>query len=214
MSEFIKGVKESDHSLDGSQLRVLIIHARWNATVVDALVAGTRESLIQRYNVKAENIEQRDVPGAYELPFAAQRLITQSQQQSSDLIANMTDTMNSLMDDIMVSPSPSGQSGDKEGGASTAKAGKAGGPFDAVVCIGVLIKGATQHFEYISDSVSQGLMRVGLETGVPVIFGVLTCLTEEQALERAGLRSDKDKPGHNHGIDWGAAAVEMAMLKL
>ncbi|KAJ1956562.1 lumazine synthase [Dispira parvispora] len=212
MSEFTKGVKQSDQALDGSNLRVLIIHARWNATVVDALVAGTRESLIERYNVKAENIEQRDVPGAYELPFAAQRLISQSQQQSSNLIANVTDTMNSLMDDIM--ESPSGQSGNKEGEASSAKVGKAGGPFDAVVCIGVLIKGATQHFEYISDSVSQGLMRVGLETGVPVIFGVLTCLTEEQALERAGLGPDKNNPGHNHGKDWGAAAVEMAMLKL
>jgi len=55
-------------------------------------------------------------------------------------------------------------------------------PFDAVIAIGVLIKGATMHFEYISESVSQALMRVQLDTGVPVIFGVLTALTEEQAL--------------------------------
>jgi 6,7-dimethyl-8-ribityllumazine synthase len=81
-------------------------------------------------------------------------------------------------------------------------------PFDAVVAIGVLIKGATMHFEYIAESVSQALMRVQLDTGVPVIFGVLTALTEEQALERAGI--GRVKVGHNHGEDWGSAAVEMA----
>jgi 6,7-dimethyl-8-ribityllumazine synthase len=61
------------------------------------------------------------------------------------------------------------------------------------------------HFEYISDAVSHALMRVQLDTGVPVIFGVLTALTDEQALERAGLTPT----GHNHGEDWGLAAVEM-----
>ena len=82
-------------------------------------------------------------------------------------------------------------------------------PFDAVIAIGVLIKGATMHFEYISQSVSQALMRVQLDTGVPVIFGVLTALTEEQALERAGIGRGANK-GHNHGEDWGSAAIEMA----
>jgi 6,7-dimethyl-8-ribityllumazine synthase len=79
-------------------------------------------------------------------------------------------------------------------------------PFDAVIAIGVLIKGETMHFEYICESVSHAIMRVGLDTGVPVIFGVLTALTEQQALDRAGLGSKK----HNHGEDWGTAAVEMA----
>lgn len=61
------------------------------------------------------------------------------------------------------------------------------------------------HFEYIAGSVSDGLQRVALDTGVPVIFGVLTVLTDEQAKARAGLI-----PGsHNHGEDWGLAAVEM-----
>jgi 6,7-dimethyl-8-ribityllumazine synthase len=82
-------------------------------------------------------------------------------------------------------------------------------PFDAVIAIGVLIKGATMHFEYISESVSQALMRVQLDTSVPVIFGVLTALTEEQALERAGIGRPGNE-GHNHGEDWGCAAVEMA----
>ena len=81
-------------------------------------------------------------------------------------------------------------------------------PFDAVIAIGVLIKGATMHFEYISESVSHALMKVQLDTGVPVIFGVLTALTDEQALERAGIGGGANK-GHNHGEDWGLAAIEM-----
>ena len=63
------------------------------------------------------------------------------------------------------------------------------------------------HFEYIAGSVSQGLMRVSLDTGVPVIFGVLTLLNDEQALARAGIAEG----GHNHGEDWGLAAVEMGV---
>ena len=66
------------------------------------------------------------------------------------------------------------------------------------------------HFEYISDAVSHGLMRVQLDTGVPVVFGVLTALAESQALERAGIGKGANK-GHNHGEDWGLAAVEMAI---
>jgi len=86
------------------------------------------------------------------------------------------------------------------------------GPFNAVIAIGVLIKGSTMHFEYICDAVSHGLMRVGLDTGVPVIFGVLTCLTEEQALERAGVAvQGREGKEHNHASDWGKAAVEMSV---
>ena len=79
-------------------------------------------------------------------------------------------------------------------------------PFDAVIAIGVLIKGETMHFEYIADAVSNGLMRIGLDTGVPVIFGLLTVLHEKQAMARAGM---VDGEIHNHAIDWGSAAVEM-----
>ena len=81
-------------------------------------------------------------------------------------------------------------------------------PFDAVIAIGVLIKGATMHFEYICDSVSHALMRLQMDSGIPVIYGVLTALTEDQALERAGIGRGESK-GHNHGEDWGYAAVEM-----
>jgi 6,7-dimethyl-8-ribityllumazine synthase len=83
------------------------------------------------------------------------------------------------------------------------------GPFDAIIAIGVLIKGETMHFEYIAGSVSDGLMRVSLDTGIPVIFGVLTVLNDEQAKARAGII-----PGsHNHGEDWGLAAVEMGVKR-
>lgn len=81
--------------------------------------------------------------------------------------------------------------------------------FDAVIAIGVLIKGETMHFEYIADAVSHGLMRVQLEKEVPVTFGVLTVLTEEQAMARAGMSPG----GHNHGEDWGFAAVEMGLKR-
>ncbi|KAH1383418.1 hypothetical protein KXV52_000997, partial [Aspergillus fumigatus] len=91
--------------------------------------------------------------------------------------------------------------------SKTSPTSTAAKPFDAIIAIGVLIKGETMHFEYIADAVSHGLMRVQLDTGVPVIFGVLTVLTEEQGLERAGLGK---KGMHNHGEDWGKAAVELA----
>lgn len=82
-------------------------------------------------------------------------------------------------------------------------------PFDAIIAIGVLIKGETMHFEYIADSVSHGLMRVQLDAGVPLIFGLLTVLDEGQAKARAGITSGS----HNHGEDWGLAAVELGVKR-
>jgi 6,7-dimethyl-8-ribityllumazine synthase len=70
------------------------------------------------------------------------------------------------------------------------------GTVDAVVCVGCLIKGDTQHFEYIAGAVSSGLMNVGLQTSVPVVFGVLTVNNEQQALDRAFGEN-------NHGLSWG-----------
>lgn len=86
--------------------------------------------------------------------------------------------------------------------------------FDAAISIGVLIKGSTMHFEYIAEAVSHGLMRIGLDCSVPVIFGVLTCLNESQALERAGInQGGSGSHAHNHGLDWATTAIEMAQLK-
>jgi 6,7-dimethyl-8-ribityllumazine synthase len=78
--------------------------------------------------------------------------------------------------------------------------------FDAIICLGAIIRGATPHFEYISAEVSKGIASVGLETGVPVIFGVLTTDTIEQAIERAGTKSG------NKGADAALTAIEMVDL--
>ncbi len=80
------------------------------------------------------------------------------------------------------------------------------GTVDAVICAGVLIKGDTLHFEYICDAVSKGIMNVGIQTNLPMIFGVLTCLDEEQVKKRS-------TGDNNHGYDWGKTAVEMALLR-
>jgi 6,7-dimethyl-8-ribityllumazine synthase len=78
--------------------------------------------------------------------------------------------------------------------------------FDAIICLGAIIRGATPHFEYISAEVSKGIASVGLETGVPVIFGVLTTDTIEQAIERAGTKSG------NKGADAAMTAIEVVDL--
>ena len=80
------------------------------------------------------------------------------------------------------------------------------GRFDAVVCLGCVIRGATAHFEYIASSVAHGLQSASGETGVPMTFGVLTTDTWEQAEERSGRGRD------NKGFEAAAAAIEMAQL--
>lgn len=80
------------------------------------------------------------------------------------------------------------------------------GWFDAIICLGSVIRGETAHFDYICAETSRGIARVALDTGVPVIFGVLTTHTVEQALDRAG------PPDRNRGIHAAQAAMEMATL--
>mmetsp|Transcript_16492 Transcript_16492/g.40623 ORF Transcript_16492/g.40623 Transcript_16492/m.40623 type:complete len:175 (-) Transcript_16492:168-692(-) len=158
--KFKKGVEFSAASLDGKDLRIGIVKARWNAKITNSLVDGCKKSLTE---AKVKDIVVIEVAGSFELPFAAKKMI---------------DT----------------------------------GKFAAVICIGCLIKGETMHFEYICESVSRGIMDLGLKSGIPVIFGVLTCLNETQALVRAGLENETGKM-HNHGKDWGFTAVEMACLE-
>jgi 6,7-dimethyl-8-ribityllumazine synthase len=68
--------------------------------------------------------------------------------------------------------------------------------FDAVIALGVIIRGGTPHFEYVSAAATDGLSRVALDTGVPIGFGLLTCDTEQQALDRAGLEVSQEDKGH------------------
>lgn len=159
----VKGLGEVDQKYDGSNLRIGILHARWNSTIISALVDGAVERL-KSFGVKEKNIIVESIPGSFELPYGTKLLVEKHK--------------------------------------------KLGQPLDAVIPIGVLIKGSTMHFEYICDSVTHQLMRLNFELGLPVIFGVLTCITEEQAEARAGLIEGKM---HNHGEDWGAAAVEMSL---
>jgi 6,7-dimethyl-8-ribityllumazine synthase len=123
-------------------------------------VARANQAGVRGCKVTEENIFIKEVPGAYELPYAA-KLLAMS------------------------------------------------GTVDAIICCGVLIKGDTLHFEYISSAVTSGIMNVNLATMTPVIYGVLNCLDEEQVKKRS---SDLDG-GHNHGVDWGKTAVEMAILR-
>ena len=80
------------------------------------------------------------------------------------------------------------------------------GRFDAVVCLGAVIRGSTPHFDYVSAEVSKGVASVSMDSGIPVTFGVLTTDTLEQAIERAGSKAG------NKGFDATLAAIEMANL--
>lgn len=149
----------STRKVDGSGLSIAICATQWNTSIIQSLSGACTEEL-QRLGVLAENITVKMVPGAYELPYAANQLA-------------------------------------------------ASGKFDAIVCIGCLIKGDTMHFEYIAEAVTQGIMQVNLKSRIPVLFGVLTCLNEDQAKIRAGLGPKSS----NHGIEWAQSAIEMARLR-
>ncbi len=82
----------------------------------------------------------------------------------------------------------------------------ASGKFDAVVCLGTVIRGETPHFDYIAAEVARGIAQAGMETGVPVIFGVITTNTVEQAMDRAGGKAG------NKGFEAAMAAVELVNL--
>lgn len=153
----IGGLGQLDREYDGSELKVLIVHARWNREIIDALVKGAVDRMLS-LGVKESNITVETVPGTFELPYACYRL------------------------------------------------GKTRN-YDAIIPIGVLIKGSTMHFEYIADSSTKEIISLQDKIDTPVIFGLLTCMNLEQALARAGI--DEGHTMHNHGEDWGAAAVEM-----
>ncbi len=80
------------------------------------------------------------------------------------------------------------------------------GKYEAIICLGAVIRGSTPHFEFISAEVSKGIAQVSLEAGIPVIFGVITADTIEQAIERAGTKSG------NKGWDAALSAIEMVNL--
>lgn len=80
------------------------------------------------------------------------------------------------------------------------------GRYDAVICLGAVIRGSTPHFDYVSNEVTKGVAHASMETGIPVIYGVLTTDTIEQAIERAGTKAG------NKGFDAAVTAIEMVNL--
>ena len=126
----------TDNLPDVSKNRFAVVVAEWNEHITEALAQGAIKTLLA-YGVLEENIVRRNVPGSYELTFAAQKMA-----QKSDI--------------------------------------------DAVICIGCVIQGETKHNDYINNSVAQGLTAVSLKYDKPVIFGILTPNTEQQAIDRAG----------------------------
>jgi 6,7-dimethyl-8-ribityllumazine synthase len=79
------------------------------------------------------------------------------------------------------------------------------GRYDAIICLGAVIRGQTPHFDYVASEVAKGIAATSLQTGIPVVFGIITADTMQQALERAGIKSNK-------GWDYAMSALEMASL--
>lgn len=142
-------------NLIGENRKFGIVVSRFNEFITNKLLSGCMDALT-RHGVDTENIDTAWVPGAFEIPMAAQKMVTKK--------------------------------------------------YDAVICLGAVIRGATPHFEYVSSEVAKGVAQVSLSSGVPVIFGVITADTIEQAIERAGTKAG------NKGVDAAVAAIEMANL--
>lgn len=143
-------------NLVSENIKVGIVAARFNEFIVSKLLGGAIDGL-KRHNVKEDDIEVAWVPGAFEIPLIASKLV---------------------------------------------KTGK----YDAVICLGAVIRGATTHYDYVCSEVSKGVASVGLASDIPVMFGILTTENIEQAIERAGTKAG------NKGYDSAVAAIEMVNL--
>lgn len=138
--------------------RFAVVASKFNREIVDGLVAGATDGL-RRHSVADDDIDLFWVPGAFEIPCVAHRLVERGRHL-------------------------------------------------AVICLGAVVRGDTDHYDYVCKAATDGILQAGLHCtrSVPVLFGVLTCDTEEQALERAGGASG------NKGFDVALAAVEMVNL--
>lgn len=141
---------------NGKGLKVGIVISRFNDLISSKLLEGAVDCLV-RHGLEDNDIEVYWVPGSFEIPSTAQKLVNK-------------------------------------------------GAFDAVICLGALIRGGTPHFDYLSAEVTKGVAQVAMSGKIPVIFAVLTTDTIEQAIERAGTKAG------NKGKDAAEAAIEMANL--
>ncbi len=140
----------------GKGLKFGLVASRFNEFITKKLVEGAQDALL-RHGVSEEDIEIAWVPGTFEIPLVAKKLVLTKR-------------------------------------------------YDAVICLGAVIRGATPHAEYIAAEVTKGISKVGLETGLPVIYGVITADTLEQAIERSGTKRG------NKGFEAAVSAIEMANL--
>ena len=147
-----KGKKEFKASSSSINAKYGLLSTQWNKFVVDVMLESAEKELTSQ-GVKPNNIVKIEVPGAYELPLAAKKM---------------------LENDI-----------------------------DAVIALGAVIKGETPHFDFVSSSCANGLTSVSLEANKPVLFGVLTTETEEQAIQRA------DPKEGNKGAEVAQSAMEL-----
>ena len=142
--------------LVANQLKIAIVVSRFNDFITGKLLSGAMDALT-RHSVDVENVvDIIKVPGAFEIPLAAQMAAAKE--------------------------------------------------YDAVICLGAVIRGNTPHFDYVAAEVSKGIAQVSLQSGKPVIFGVITTDNIEQAIERAGSKAG------NKGYDAAVSAIEMANL--
>ncbi len=143
-------------SFNAEGLKFGIVVSRFNHFIADKLLSGAMDA-IYRHGGSEEDISIFRVPGSFEIPSVANKLVES-------------------------------------------------GKYDAVICLGVLIRGDTPHFDYIAGEVSKGIANIAINSGIPVLFGVITADSIEQAIERAGTKQG------NKGFDAAMAAIEMANL--
>lgn len=149
-------MKELNGQLNARDRKFAIVLSRFNDLIGTRLLSGAMDC-IERHGGSNENVTLARVPGAFEIPGAAQKLA-------------------------------------------------ASGDYDAVICLGAVIRGATPHFNYIAAEVTKGIAQVGLQSGIPVTYGIITSDTVDQAIERAGTKAG------NKGWDAAHSAIEMADL--
>lgn len=149
-------MKEINGDLTASGLKFGIIVARFNSFITERLLEGAMDC-IKRHGGDESSLEIARVPGAFEIPLAAQKM---------------------------------------------AKSDK----YDAIICLGAVIRGATTHYDYVCNEAVKGISQVSLSNEIPVMFGILTTDTIEQAVERAGTKAG------NKGFDSALGAIEMANL--
>ena len=142
--------------LVAKDMKIGLVVGRFNSFIVDHLVSGAVDT-IKRHGGSEDNIEQVLVPGAFEIPLAAQKMAVS-------------------------------------------------GKYDAVVALGAVIRGGTPHFDYVAGECVKGLGQVMLNQNMPVVFGVLTVDSIEQAIERAGTKAG------NKGAEAALSAIEMVNL--